>query len=467
MLHRISGHPWKRATGALLLIPLMFVVLPGCADDQQPAATNADGKPVDNAKPVDSVRTADSVQTADGAAANGAEPSSSGSSRKDAVVEGGNDLPQNDAVSHAADESLLALESEERPRVNEPEVFSKGPKSEKIPELADLDRLIGTWRGTVTDKDGEERSITISRRWVMGGYYILTAFQYNGAQQTINALYLTTYDPEKDVFRRWYFDHGGYQNSLADAVQFSGDWVDDSTFQLDTLDPESGERVEFVHSFVEEDKEEWSLSYFEDGNQVDYYRGSNTRVSRDPHVAFRQQAGQDSSPVIASPSRPVDEIPELRTLNRLVGLWDGTMRDIQSGQEGGVRYVNNWAMNGRLLLTQFNLSNRAEEKDPDLQRDYYGMHLTTYDPAENVFRRWHFDTDAREAPVVRFWILSGGWSAEPPTLKLTGFAFDGRFQLTWTHSYPELDEESWVLGYSNPSMKYKPFQDCTLKRSKP
>ena len=124
-------------------------------------------------------------------------------------------------------------------------------------------------------------------------------------------------------------------------------------------------------------------------------------------------------------------------------------------------------MNGRLWLTQFSLSNLGGENAPAGQRDFYAMQLTTYDPAEQVFRRWHFDTDAREAPVVRFWILSGGWSEEPPPLKLIGFAFDGRFQLTWTHRYPELDEESWVLGYSNPSLKYKPFQECTLKRSKP
>jgi Protein of unknown function (DUF1579) len=129
-----------------------------------------------------------------------------------------------------------------------------GPK--KPAELKVLDRLIGTWKDEVIFKVSEwtkkerRETATYSNSWSLNGWFVQNRGR-NGDGKAED-LQLMTFDVEKKVFRRWYFDSDG------DASESKGQWDAKTATLTWTCDLGDGITAVSVWRFSDMDTIIWS-----------------------------------------------------------------------------------------------------------------------------------------------------------------------------------------------------------------
>ena len=128
-----------------------------------------------------------------------------------------------------------------------------GPR--KPPELKVLDRLIGTWKDEATFKVSEwtkkERKETavFQNSWTLNGWFV----QYRGRNgDGSEDLQLMTFDVEKKVFRKWYFDSDG------GASESTGTWDAKTSTLTWTGDLGDGITAVSVWNLSDKDTSIWS-----------------------------------------------------------------------------------------------------------------------------------------------------------------------------------------------------------------
>jgi hypothetical protein len=165
------------------------------------------------------------------------------------------------------------------------------PLVEPAPELRELDRFVGGWRGTselvsgseaalaeLPGKEGEPASSFeggAEARWVLGGMFVKTeSWHDTGTGSKIRYVDFKTWDAGRGKYRSWWF---------SDAGESGESWFtldpDGSTFHVtatatrpDGSTSTGGGSI----TFTDEDTMEWT--WFEDvgGDRLEF-RGSNTR----------------------------------------------------------------------------------------------------------------------------------------------------------------------------------------------
>lgn len=128
-------------------------------------------------------------------------------------------------------------------------------KPKKPEELKVLDRLIGSWKDEATFKVSEwtkkERQETASfqNSWTLNGWFV----QYQGRNgDGSEDLQLMTFDVEKKVFRKWYYDSEG------NVSESSGKWDAKTETLTWTGDLGDGITAVSVWRFVDKDTTIWS-----------------------------------------------------------------------------------------------------------------------------------------------------------------------------------------------------------------
>jgi hypothetical protein len=127
----------------------------------------------------------------------------------------------------------------------------------KPPELKALGRLIGTWKDEATYKVAEwtpkKRTETLVYRdeWTLNGRFLQSRGREEGDGKAED-LQLMTFDPEKKVFRRWYFDSDGATN------ESTGKWDGKTNSFTWTGDLGDGITAVSVWTLADEDTVVWS-----------------------------------------------------------------------------------------------------------------------------------------------------------------------------------------------------------------
>ena len=129
----------------------------------------------------------------------------------------------------------------------------EGPR--KPAELKLLDRLIGSWKDEATFKVSEwtkkerQETAVFQNSWTLNGWFV----QYRGRNgDGSEELQLMTFDVEKKIFRRWYYDSDG------NASESSGKWDAKTATLTWTGDLGDGITAVSVWRFVDNDRTIWS-----------------------------------------------------------------------------------------------------------------------------------------------------------------------------------------------------------------
>ena len=126
----------------------------------------------------------------------------------------------------------------------------------KPAEFKVLGRLTGRWKDEVTYKVSEwtkkEKHETASYQndWTLGGWFI--RYQGRSGDGKTEELQLMTFDVEKKVFRKWYYDSEGF------ASESSGKWDAKSATLTWTSDLGDGITAVSVWRFADDNNVIWT-----------------------------------------------------------------------------------------------------------------------------------------------------------------------------------------------------------------
>jgi hypothetical protein len=147
----------------------------------------------------------------------------------------------------------------------------------QAPENQILGRWAGTWKTDVVNKPAEgnpkETRTTglITARPILGGTVVEEAGTATPGGVEYRALW--GYDPQRQVYRSWFFD------SLGTRTSHEGRWDEETSTMHWKADLGDGKTSEATHHFIDKDTYEWTLVVKDKAGKV-YAdaRGKHTRV---------------------------------------------------------------------------------------------------------------------------------------------------------------------------------------------
>ncbi len=157
------------------------------------------------------------------------------------------------------------------------------PVTPKSPELKVLDRFAGTWNAKGVNKRAEwnpEETHFTGRgqfQWILKGQFLScqARLQTPGQAEDSEFLLLQTYDKEKKVYRRWYFDSAG----LFPRSDTTGRWNPNTQTLTWTSDLGEGRTQTVIDRFLDKDTTQWSIVVKDKkGTIFQDTQGTSTRV---------------------------------------------------------------------------------------------------------------------------------------------------------------------------------------------
>jgi hypothetical protein len=157
-----------------------------------------------------------------------------------------------------------------------PDVRADQP-GELSPEQQVLNRLVGEWSYTVTSFKSEwtpaetEASGTYSSQWTLGNNFV-----NENAKRSDESTHLAmhTYDVQRKVYRRWYFNSNGV------ALETTGTWNPDTkTLTWKSAVFGDGLTNTATHRFTDDDTIKWTVRVIDDEGKM-YFRVEGTSTRR-------------------------------------------------------------------------------------------------------------------------------------------------------------------------------------------
>lgn len=247
----------------------------------------------------------------------------------------------------------------------------------KPPELAVLERFVGTWDSETVLKPAEwtpkEVRLTGTNKyeWVLDGRFMQDTEE--------DALGWWTYDTRAKAYRGWFFVPEG------NVTEWKGRWNDEAKGLEMEADLGNGISFTGINRFPDKDTYEWTLVAKDKSGKV-------YLDMRETHRR-RTKALGDKPKEKAGPPKP----PELKMLERYIGNW--TTETVKKPAEWTPKeermtgtLTNEWLLDRRFVQQRGKESNGMEH-----------VQMKTYDPQRKQYRLWHFDTAGTAADSTGKW----------------------------------------------------------------
>jgi hypothetical protein len=154
--------------------------------------------------------------------------------------------------------------------------FGEGPDADRPPEMAVLDRLVGTWETEMASRvrPGEKWRVELIGRKVLGGRFVETFERVLPSGDEHYTIY--TYDPKRGAYRSWYF------SSRWAAAEGTGTW-DEAAKSLTWSCHGGGQHTALKWTFAAPDRIEFGLTVTDrsqGGKVVEGIDGTHTRKAK-------------------------------------------------------------------------------------------------------------------------------------------------------------------------------------------